>query len=130
MAFDGKVILITGGNGGIGAGCAEYFAKEKGLLSLVGRNAKKFENVLDKIQESGAGTIPLVIIGDITVDSERIISETIEQYGRIDVLINNAAFSIPGTLETLKLEDYDAMFATNVRAPEEEKKLFFFFNRL
>lgn len=119
MSFEGKVILITGGNGGIGAACAEYFAEKGALLALVGRNVEKFEKVLENIKENGVETEPLAIIADVTVDAERIISETIEIYGRLDVLINNAGFSLLGSIETIKMEDYDAMMATNLRAVVE-----------
>lgn len=115
MSFEGKVILITGASSGIGAGCAEYFAKEGALLSLVGRNAERAEKVVARIRENGVEAEPLVILADISVDSERIISETIEKYGRLDVLINNAAFAIPGSIESTRIEDYDAIFSTNVR---------------
>lgn len=111
-----SLVLITGASAGIGAGCAEHFAKQGALLSLIGRNAERLAGVVSKIQESGVETEPLSIVADVTVDAERIISETIEKYGCIDILINNAGFSIPGTVETLKMEDYDAIMATNARA--------------
>lgn len=115
MSFEGKVVLITGGTSGIGAACAEYFAKEGALLSLVGRNKDNSEKVVGKILASGATSEPLVILADVSVDAARIIKETIEKFNRLDVLINNAGFAIRGTLETTKIEDYDAVMATNVR---------------
>lgn len=107
MSFEGKVILITGASDGIGRGCAEFFAKEKAFLALVGRNAEKFKNVLAQIKQIGVDMEPLVILADISIDYERIIEETIEKYGRLDILINNAGFSIPGSIETTKVEDFD-----------------------
>lgn len=62
MPFIGKVILITGASGGIGAAAAEYFAKKGALLALVGRNAEKFENVIEKIKANGVDLEPLVIL--------------------------------------------------------------------
>jgi len=114
MAFAGKVILITGASSGIGAASAEYFAKEGALLSLVGRNAKKFEKVINNIKDSGIETEPLVILADVSIDAKRIVNETITKYGKLDVLINNAAFSIAAPIESIKKEDFDAIFATNV----------------
>lgn len=110
MSFTDKVILITGSNSGIGKSAAEYFAKEGANLALVGRRAEKFESVLSNIKETGNDMEPLVIIADVTTDAERIMSETIEKYGRLDILINNAGFAVYGTLEKLKMEDYDGKF--------------------
>lgn len=117
MSFADKVILITGGNSGIGADCAEFFAKEGAKLALVGRNAAKFETVIRQIKESGVELDPLVILADVSIDAERIIAETIEKYERLDILINNAGFAIFDSLDTMNMEDYDAMIATNVRGP-------------
>ncbi|XP_055308000.1 uncharacterized oxidoreductase TM_0325-like, partial [Sitodiplosis mosellana] len=111
----GKIVLITGASSGIGAAAAVYFAQQGALLALVGRNAERAESVAAKIRDSGVEVEPLVILADITIDSERIINETIKKYGRLDVLINNAAFGVPGSIETTRIEDYDAIFATNVR---------------
>lgn len=115
MSFQGKVVLITGASSGIGATCAEYFAKQGALLALVGRNAERSNQVVEKIKESGVEAEPLLILADISVDSERIINETIEKYGHLDILINNAAFSIAGSIETTRVEDFDSMMGTNVR---------------
>lgn len=58
----------------------------------------------------------LIIYADVSVDAERIISETIEKYGRLDVLFNNAGFGRPSKFEDMKMEDYDSLMATNVRS--------------
>jgi len=116
MSFDGKVILITGASSGIGAACAEYFAKEGARLALVGRNADKFKNVVNKIKEINPENDPLVILRDVSIEAQQIIDETIQKYNRLDVLINNAGFSVRGTIETTKIEDFDSIMATNVRA--------------
>lgn len=115
MSFEGKVILITGATSGIGAACAEFFAKEGALLALVGRNAERSITVKEKIKGNGVEADPLFILADISVDSERIINETIDKYGRLDILINNAAFAISGSIEDMRAEDFDSMMATNVR---------------
>lgn len=117
MPFADKVILITGGNSGIGADCAQFFAKEGAKLALVGRSAEKFETVIGQIKDSGIEMEPLVILADVSTDAERIIAETIDKYERIDILINNAGFAIFDSLDAMNMQDYDAMIATNVRGP-------------
>lgn len=115
MSFEDKVILITGASSGIGAACAIYLAKEGALLALVGRNEEKFAKVAEKIKESGVEKEPLIILADVSIDAERIVSETIEKYERIDVLINNAGFGKQGGLDSASVEDFDAVMGTNVR---------------
>lgn len=112
MSFEGKVILITGASSGIGAACAIHLAREGAQLALVGRNEAKFAKLAEKIDER---TEPLIILADVSVDAERIVSETIEKFERIDILINNAGFARQGTLEMTTMDDYDAVMATNVR---------------
>lgn len=92
MSFIGKVILITGGSGGVGAACALHFAKKGAFLALVGRNAEKFQKVVDKIKESGIEMEPLIIYADVSTEAQRIVDETIEKFGSLDVLINNAGY--------------------------------------
>lgn len=116
MSFAGKVILLTGASSGIGAYLSVLLAKEGAQLSLVGRSAEKFEKVVAKIRETGTKYEPLVILADISVDAARVVSETVDKYGRIDVLINNAGFSVAGPLKSLDINDFDNIMSTNVRA--------------
>lgn len=115
MSIANKVILITGASSGIGAACAECFAKEGALLALVGRDADKFKKVLKKIKENGVESEPLIILADICTDSQQIMAETIEKYSRLDILINSAGCVVPGSAENTRIEDFDTMMATNVR---------------
>lgn len=69
------------------------------------------------IKKSGCKNEPLIILADISVDYVRIVSETIGKYGRLDVLINNAAFNIPAPIENNRNfeKDFDSVMGTNVR---------------
>lgn len=122
MTFAEKVILISGASSGIGAACAEYFAEKGALLALVGRRAEKFGGVIEKIKENGVEVEPYIILGDVTVDAERIISATIDRYGRLDVLINNAGCAINASLADAKMDDFDVIMNTNVRGTFELTK--------
>lgn len=122
MPFIGKVILITGASSGIGAACAKYFAKKGALLALVARNADKFQNFIENLKKCGVEFEPMIILADVRVDAGRIVSETVEMYGHLDILINNAGISISGSLENMTMQDYDAMMANNVRGAVELTK--------
>jgi short-subunit dehydrogenase len=85
MRIDGNVVLITGASEGIGAACAAEFARAGAKLSLTARSG-------DALRRAG-GPDALVTAGDLTLEETRrkAVENTLERYGRIDILINNAA---------------------------------------
>src|SRR3954467_9767598 len=84
MRIDGKVVLITGASEGIGAACAREFGNSGAKLSLVARN----QEALDRAARPG----DLVTAGDLMTDEarRRVVDRTLERFGSIDILINNA----------------------------------------
>jgi len=109
----GKVALITGASSGIGAATAIHLARLGASLSLTGRNLEKLEDTASKCEGS-----PCVIQGDVSSeeDCSRIMAETVKNFGRLDVLVNNAGVLEMGSIENTSLEQYDRVMATNVRA--------------
>lgn len=115
MSFEGKVILVTGAGNGIGAQTAKHFAKLGGRLAIVDCNSDRLNGVADEINSSGAHS-PLVIVADVTVDVEHIISETIEHFGKMDILVNNVGIVVRQSLIDIQMDDYDRVMNTNVRS--------------
>jgi len=117
MNFAGKVVLVTGASSGIGAATAIKFAKLCAQLSLTGRKKENLIQTAKDCKEAG-GLDPLVITGDLTKeeDNVKIIKETIDKYGKLDVLVNNAGIIEVGTIENTSLEQYDRVMNTNVRS--------------
>ncbi|KAI5642120.1 enoyl-(Acyl carrier protein) reductase domain-containing protein [Phthorimaea operculella] len=113
--FSNKVVIITGASSGIGAALAVKFAKLHAKLSLIGRNKANLKKIAAKC-EIVNGFKPLCVIADISKDEdvENIVKETVKNYGRIDVLINNAGVSKLTNIET-EISDFDSIMATNVR---------------
>ncbi|XP_064542017.1 uncharacterized oxidoreductase TM_0325-like [Drosophila montana] len=116
MNFAGKVVLITGASSGIGAATAVKFAKCGACLALNGRNVENLKQVAEQCKAAGAA--PAVVVGDISKEAEtaRVWSETMEQYGKLDVLVNNAGIMETGGIENTCLEQYDRVLNTNLRA--------------
>ncbi|MBE6122489.1 MAG: SDR family NAD(P)-dependent oxidoreductase [Erysipelotrichaceae bacterium] len=85
-----KVVIITGATSGIGKASAILFAHEGGKVVLSGRRKEKGEAVLAAIRENGGEGI--FVQADVTKeeDCQRIVKETMDTYGRIDCLFNNA----------------------------------------
>jgi len=115
MSFSGKVILITGGSSGIGAAAALHFSKLGASVAIVGRNSIRLNAVAQQIIDAGCPE-PLAIVADVTKDAERILSETIAKYDKLDVLVNNAGIIEMASIETITTESYDRIMNTNVRS--------------
>ncbi len=98
-----KVVLITGGSSGIGKACAERFGREGGRICITGRNAENLKTAAKELTEKGVEVI--FVQGDVANENDcvRMINETLNKYGRIDVLINNAGISMRAFFKTVDL---------------------------
>ena len=104
-----KVVLITGATGGIGGTIAQQMKTAGATVVVTGRSAEKlagFDDSFIKIQS------------DLSVDgaAEKLISDTIEKAGRIDVLINNAGITADTLMMRMSDEQFDSVLNTNLRA--------------
>jgi short-subunit dehydrogenase len=99
MRIEGNVVLITGASQGIGAACAAEFARAGASISLTARS----EEGLQKAAPREA----LVTAGDVTSDSDRrrIVDRTLERFGKIDILINNAGAGLYSPAWSAPLEE-------------------------
>lgn len=113
MGFEGKSIIITGASSGIGSDVAHHFAKLGAKVSIVGRNVEKLNEVANQIKVLEKYH-PLVIVADVTQDAERIVEQTVDRFGKIDVLVNNAGFGIRDNTQEIDLSEFDRIFDTNV----------------
>lgn len=89
--YHNKVALITGGGSGIGAAIAEKLASEGASVVICGRQAAVLNDKVDQFLEAGYSAVALP--GDVTVDAAHMVNNTIRQFGRLDVLVNNAGVS-------------------------------------
>lgn len=97
-------------------------AKLGASIVLVGRSEKRLNEVSKRIKSAGAPN-PFVIVADVTTDAERIITETISHFGKLDILINNAGILSYNTIKDIEMADYDRIMNTNVRNVIELTKL-------
>ncbi len=109
MNLDGKVVVITGASQGIGAACAAEFARAGARLSLSGRSEERLRQ---------AGGDALLTAGDITRDDVRrlLVDRTLERYGAIDVLINNAGVGTYRPSWDTPMEEVRALMELNLFA--------------
>ncbi|KAL0871099.1 hypothetical protein ABMA27_004903 [Loxostege sticticalis] len=117
MSFKNKVVLVTGASSGIGAAIALKFAEEGANVAIVGRNEDKLKNVAENIAK--VGNKPLVIVADMTKDNDvqRIVNDTLQQFGKIDVLVNNAGVvKYIDITDENAMKEYDSVITTNLRS--------------
>ena len=112
--LEGRVAIVTGGNGGIGLGMAEGLAKAGAKIALVGRNSEKNAQAVSILEKQGVEV--LSIEKDITepTSGAEIASATEERLGSIDILINNAGSNIRKRPEDLKPEEFRWVLETNL----------------
>jgi NAD(P)-dependent dehydrogenase (short-subunit alcohol dehydrogenase family) len=117
MRLKEKVILITGSTTGIGEGIARIFAREGAFVMVHGtREAAARELVDDIVRRNGNAAYVIAPLNDPAAPAA-IIRSVIEQWGRIDGLVNNAAIMTRSSLETTDVETFDRTVAVNLRAP-------------
>ena len=115
--LNGKVAIVTGSTSGIGIGIARLFAAEGAEVIVCGRRQEKGQNVVDRITaEGGKASYHFMDLTDLS-SVDRLISDTVEKYGKIDILVNNAAnVGLPdGTVTELTLEMWDNIFNSDIR---------------
>ena len=122
MDLKGLVALVTGGNGGLGQRICHALAKEGAHIAVMyARSREQAEGVASELR-SQYQVNAQAFACDITDDAavKRLIGEVTQAFGRIDILINDAAYnlSIPfGDLDSLSMEVWDRIMATNLTGP-------------
>lgn len=102
---------------GIGAETARHLASLGGIVVLVGRNEDRLNKVVDEIKiasDGNSSSEPLVIVADLAKNVSGIVEKTIDQFGRLDVLVNNAGINIEVPILEGTNEQLNQIFNTNV----------------
>ena len=112
----GKVAVVTGSTGGIGEGIARVLAREGASVVVTGRRADEGERVAQSITAAGGTAIFVQTDQARSEDCRALIEKTVQHFGRIDVLVNNAGIFPQVALEDQTPELWDEIFAVNVRS--------------
>lgn len=121
--LSGRVAIVTGGSRGIGLSIAHGFAAQGAKVVVASRKADACDRAVAEIAEAGGEAVAVPThMGDI--DSvNRLAEATLEHYGQIDILVNNAANPLGVPMEDITPEIWDKSFTVNLRGP------FFLFQR-
>lgn len=119
MKLKDKVAIVTGSSRGIGRRIAEVFA-EHGAQVVVNyaHTEAAAQTVVDHIR-THTDTTPLAIQADVSdgAQVERLVSHTVDRFGRVDILVNNAGITIRGSLADLDEAKWDQVMAVNLKGP-------------
>jgi NAD(P)-dependent dehydrogenase (short-subunit alcohol dehydrogenase family) len=116
MRFAGKSVIITGGGGKIGKAYAMGFAKEGAKVALP--DIASADHVVSAIQDMGGTAISMACDVSNEESVKAMVSETLKQFGTVDILINNAAYFMSvwkGPFWEMTVEEFDKAMAVNVR---------------
>jgi NAD(P)-dependent dehydrogenase (short-subunit alcohol dehydrogenase family) len=115
MDLKGKVALITGGGTGLGVAIAQRFVKDGAKICISGRRLEKLEQTAKTLPKGSVAICP----GDVSkeADVKRMVEKTLEFGGKLDVLVNNAAHDVKGSITDLKPDDWRMVIDINLTGP-------------
>jgi hypothetical protein len=117
MDIKGKVVIVTGASSGIGEATARQFGRVGTKIVIAARRVDRLEALAQEISAMGSGAEALVVQADLSKleDIQSLIKQTLDRFGRIDVLVNNAGFGRLDWLENLDpVKDIQSQFDVNV----------------
>ena len=116
MIFNNKTVIVTGGSEGVGAAAARKFADAGANLMVVARGKKNLDAIAEELREK---TRVEVFAMDVSnpEDCINLFKKTEYEFGRIDVLVNNAGYHERGLVEAVAADDLGRMIDVNLKAP-------------
>lgn len=114
--FDEETIIVTGSTRGIGKGIAERFAREGAAVVVTGRTVADGEAVVDTLRDEGHTATFLRADMREPDDIERLVEETVAEYGQIDVLVNNAGVETETSVTKATMDDWELVLETDFRS--------------
>ncbi|MBN9391711.1 MAG: SDR family oxidoreductase [Chloroflexi bacterium] len=117
MDIQGKVTIITGASTGIGRATARLFAEKGAIVVLAARSAAKLEEIAQELRSQGKEA--LAVPTDVTQEDavRQLVAKTIEKYGRVDILINNAGMGSAGPIVNYPADSYRQLIDLNIMGP-------------
>ena len=112
----GKVAVVTGGNGGLGLGIAMGLAGAGANIAIAARSVEKTAQALEDIRALGVEAHGITV--DVTQEPaiQRMVASTIDQLGRLDILVNNSGIVVRAQPQDLSADQWDSVVDVNLRA--------------
>ena len=116
MLLTDKVAIVTGGGSGIGEATSLRFSHEGAAVIVADMRLRKEEAVANKINEEGGHALAIEVDVAIPESVAALVDRTVAQYGRLDVMFNNAGTLRPGTVIELDVDDWDLVMGVTGRS--------------
>ncbi len=112
--LDGKVAIVTGGNSGIGRGIATMFAKQGAKVVIVGRNMARNEETAAEIEKDGGTAWAFQCDMGDEDNVKALIDATVEKFGELNIMVNNAGSIVQANLVDLEKADWDKLIRNDL----------------
>jgi NAD(P)-dependent dehydrogenase (short-subunit alcohol dehydrogenase family) len=109
----GAVAAVTGASAGIGRECALAFAREGARVAAAARRVDKLTSLEAEIRGMGAEVLVMPTDVSVEADVKRFVAATVERFGRLDVMVNNAGYGVRGKVEETPVETYERLMRVN-----------------
>jgi NAD(P)-dependent dehydrogenase (short-subunit alcohol dehydrogenase family) len=114
--LEGKVAIVTGSTAGIGRGIAILFAQEGCKICVVGRNEKRGAEAVHECRTVGSDAFFIKADVGEPADMQNVIDKTVETFGKLDIMINNAGSILNSPFLEMKVEDFDYVIKNDLRS--------------
>jgi 3-oxoacyl-[acyl-carrier protein] reductase len=112
--LENKVIIITGGSEGLGKGTARVFAEAGWNLVITARSKEKLERAAEELKTLKGKVLAIPTDVSDAQQVQSMVKQTLKEFGRIDVLVNNAAIDYPASIEELTIDQWDQIIGVNL----------------
>uniref|UniRef100_A0A914EP72 Uncharacterized protein n=1 Tax=Acrobeloides nanus TaxID=290746 RepID=A0A914EP72_9BILA len=117
--LEGKVVIVTGSSNGIGRATAVLFAEEGASVTIHGRSTESLKTTEEILKSKGVPDSRIAVVQGVIEEEktcEELIQKTVDKFGKIDVLINNAGIAFKKGVDPSSLENYQYLLDVNLKS--------------